>query len=169
MPYIYPIEVRESVLEGKGLFARVDIPKGTVYWICCSNDPTLTNPPGVPENRSFTLEELEAIGDPAAIRDILNGGMHYKFNDTWVAFFDGSQYINHSLTPNSQIIYPESQDYRELKAITLRDIKAGEEIVEDYSNYCSLNSKWLGAVMEKYNGPRLEFEAELAKEHSVTV
>lgn len=109
------------------------------------------------------------MDDPAAIREILNGGMHYKFDDTWVAFFDGSQYINHSLAPNSQIVYPQSQNYRDLKAITLRDIRAGKEIIEDYSNYCCLNSKWLGAVMEKYKSPRLEFEAELAKGHSLAV
>jgi SET domain-containing protein len=165
MPYIYPIEVRESVLSGKGLFAAVDIPKGTVYWICNSSDPQLTNPPGIKENRSYTHEELEAVGDHDAIRSIFHGGMYFKCNDTWVAFFDGSEYINHSLSPNSQIVYPESMDYRDLKAITLKDVKAGEEIVEDYSNYCCLDSKWLGSYMQKYKATRLEFEAGLTKEH----
>lgn len=83
--------------------------------------------------------------------------MYFKCNDTWVAFYDGSDYINHSLNPNSQIVYPESKDYRDLKAITLRDIKAGEEIVEDYSNYPVTESKWLGAFMEKYQSGRLTF------------
>lgn len=58
MPYIYPIEVRESALEGKGLFAAAGIPKGTLYWVCCSDDPSFTKFPCVPENRSFTCEEL---------------------------------------------------------------------------------------------------------------
>lgn len=38
MPYTYPIEIKESPLQGNGVFALVDIPKGTTYWVYeCEN------------------------------------------------------------------------------------------------------------------------------------
>jgi hypothetical protein len=39
MPYTYPIEVRESALQGHGLFAAADIPKGAVYWLYHVDSP----------------------------------------------------------------------------------------------------------------------------------
>ncbi len=33
MPYVYPVEVKESTIAGKGLFAVDDIPKGAIYWV----------------------------------------------------------------------------------------------------------------------------------------
>lgn len=89
--------------------------------------------------------------------------MYFRCSDGWLVYRDSSQFINHALPPNSQIVYPESNDYRDLKAYALRDIKAGEEIVEDYSNYLSLGCKWVIPLLEKYNPPRLEFELSLAK------
>ena len=32
MPFYVALEVKDSVLEGKGLFAKQDIPSGTLYW-----------------------------------------------------------------------------------------------------------------------------------------
>ncbi len=33
MPYVYSVEVKESTIAGKGLFAVGDIPKGAIYWV----------------------------------------------------------------------------------------------------------------------------------------
>ena len=32
MPFYVPLEVKDSPLEGKGLFVAGDIPAGTLYW-----------------------------------------------------------------------------------------------------------------------------------------
>lgn len=33
MPYLYRLGVKDSEIEGKGLYALEDIPKGVVYWV----------------------------------------------------------------------------------------------------------------------------------------
>lgn len=44
-----------------------------------------------------------------------------------------------------------------MHSIALRDIKAGEEITEDYSNYTKLTGDWVEDVFRKYVPSRLEF------------
>ena len=39
MPYIFPVEIRESSIQGKGLFAAEDIPAEAVYWVYHCEDP----------------------------------------------------------------------------------------------------------------------------------
>jgi len=33
MPYLFKIEIKESPLHGRGVFALEDIPQGSTYWI----------------------------------------------------------------------------------------------------------------------------------------
>jgi SET domain-containing protein len=132
MPYTYPVEVRESSINGKGLFAAGDIPKGAVYWVYHCDDPLPVKGATVCENGVYSREDLERVDDPAELKAILHGGIFLKDCDLFMAFRDGSEYMNHSFDPNSQIRYPESKDYRELVSYALRDIRAGEEITEHY-------------------------------------
>jgi hypothetical protein len=101
---------------------------------------------------------MAAKGDLEEMWKIMQAGIYLKDNDLFLVFYDGSEYMNHSFNPNSQIVYPESKDYRELKPYALRDIKAGEEITEDYSNYFSHPSSWVPRLMEKYNNVKFNFE-----------
>jgi len=40
MPFLYQIEIKKSKIEGKGVFALENIPKGAVYWVFESpNEP----------------------------------------------------------------------------------------------------------------------------------
>lgn len=55
--------------------------------------------------------------------------------------------MNHSEDPNSQIVYNEEKDYRKLVSVTLRDIRAGEEITENYKNYVFGNTEWANYYM----------------------
>jgi SET domain-containing protein len=50
---------------------------------------------------------------------------------------------------------PTSKDYTEIVSYTLRDIKAGEEILEDYVGYLSFESEWVVNLMKKYNVSRI--------------
>lgn len=56
MPYLYSVEVRESSIQGKGLFALQDIPKGTVYWSWTNNSMAPVQGFTVGENLVYTRE-----------------------------------------------------------------------------------------------------------------
>lgn len=58
---------------------------------------------------------------------------------------------------------PSSNDYREIISYALRDIKAGEEILENYEDYLSLDAEWVIKLMEEFNPSRIEFEEEIRK------
>lgn len=74
--------------------------------------------------------------------------------------------MNHSIHPNSQIIYPASKDYRELKSVTTKPILKGEEIFESYSNYYSAKSEWVAAIMHKHYPNRIDFEGTIHEQLS---
>ena len=44
-----------------------------------------------------------------------------------------------------------------LKSVTLRDIKAGEEMVENYNNYPKLSKNWSEDFLREHMPSRLEF------------
>lgn len=60
-----------------------------------------------------------------------------------IEFFDGSEFMNHSENPNSQVVFDIGKDYRKMKSYTLKAIKAGDEITENYANYLSNNTEWI--------------------------
>jgi SET domain-containing protein len=163
MPYVYPVEMRDSPIQGKGLFALQDIPKGAVYWVFHVNNPIPIKGVEIKENRVYSREELEAITDSYELNSILQGGLYLKDNDAFLVFHDGSEFMNHCFRPNSQIVYPQSKDYRELVSYAIWDIKAGEEIFENYENYSSFNAEWLANLMEKFNNSRIWFEDAIRK------
>lgn len=68
--------------------------------------------------------------------------MYYPDAELVIALRDGSGCVNHSFEPNSQIIYNQEKKCELLKSMTLRDIKAGEEIVENYSNFPKISNNW---------------------------
>lgn len=124
------MEIRDSAINGKGLFAAEDIPKGTVYWIWEQHNPIpiINHGREIESNVALSREDLEKIKDVNKLKDIMRGSLYYAEADLMLFFRDGSEYMNHSFEPNSQIIYPQSHDYRELKSYALKDIKKGDEI-----------------------------------------
>jgi len=68
----------------------------------------------VGNNSVYTREELEAIAEnhPEDIKKILHGGIFIRNSNVFMAYRDGSEYMNHSFTPNSQVVYPTSNNYR---------------------------------------------------------
>lgn len=58
MPYTYRVEVGESVVQGKGLFAAEDIPAGMVYWVYQCDNPLPIDGCKVEENRVYTQQQL---------------------------------------------------------------------------------------------------------------
>lgn len=102
--------IKDSSIEGKGLFADEDILKGTITWEFFSG--------------------FDIILDELKWKDVnSNYFKKYAFRDKqtgkWIISLDGDQYTNHSHNPNTGPL-PDG------KMIALRDIKKGEEITCNY-------------------------------------
>jgi SET domain-containing protein len=104
--------VRSSGIQGLGMFADEDIPKGTLFW---------EFQPGL--DMVFTKEEFTAL--PAqAQATIRHYGYLDKGTEKWMLGFDNDRFMNHSENPNVTDLGGQ--------VIIARDIAAGEEITCDY-------------------------------------
>ena len=134
---------------GLGLFATEDIPKGAMIWNF--------NPPG----NVRTFKNAEEISDhlsklsPEEATFFM--GHVYMFDGLVNEILDDGCYWNHSDTPNTG----NSADCESSYAI--RDIKAGEELLDDYGTY--EYPAWLMAVFDKYGIPQNYFDIK-TKSHS---
>lgn len=111
-----PIEVRDSGIQGRGVYATEDIPKST--WIVEYVGERISH------------EEADMRYDDAAMR------RHHTFLFTVddkicidaVVGGNDSRYINHSCEPNCEAVL-----YRKkIHIVALRDIARGEELTYDY-------------------------------------
>ena len=73
--------------------------------------------------------------------------MYYEDGETLLVLRDGTGVTNHTNNPNSQVVYNKENDYCKLYSYALRDIKAGEEIAESYSNYCKRRNNWAEKII----------------------
>lgn len=121
-------EVRNSPVHGMGIFARVDIPKGTVWWRARPGIDVLLI------NRA-QFQTLQTSQHSSVSKDLLEAIYTYSYysatEDALILILDHARYTNHSFQPNSDVI-PEPGV---IGSIALRDIRAGEEIMEDYSEF----------------------------------
>ncbi|NJN44300.1 MAG: SET domain-containing protein [Anaerolineae bacterium] len=121
-------EVRNSPVHGLGVFAKVDIPKGTVWWRANPQEDVL-----LINKRQFTTL-LNSHHSPTS-KELLEAIYTYCYysakDDALILILDHARYTNHSFQPNSDVI-PEPGV---IGSITLRDIQAGEELLEDYSEF----------------------------------
>ena len=102
--------VRDSSINGKGLIADEDIPKGTITWEFFSG--------------------IDIVLDGLDLSDVDRKFVKkYSFKDKqtgkWILSYDNDRYTNHSDDPNTGPT-PDG------KMIALRDIKQGEEITSNY-------------------------------------
>lgn len=68
--------------------------------------------------------------------------MYYEEGDKLIHLRDGSGVLNHEFDCNSQMIPNPENNHDKLVSVATRDIKAGEEIVEDYGNYVKSTNNW---------------------------
>ena len=120
-------EVRESHIHGLGLFARVAIPKGTVWWHGRREDVMLLE--------KLQYETLARSERSTLIEQTLEAILMYSYytreSDALIVCLDNSRFVNHSIEANSGAL-PSADP---LSSVALRDIAAGEEIVENYLDY----------------------------------
>lgn len=107
-------QVKPSPIAGLGLYAVEAITAGQVWW---RFDRRL--------DRTFSSEEYSQF--PTQTREWLRT-YAYLQNGQWVLCGDHAMFVNHSDQPNSITVGDES--------IALRDIAPGEEIVENYREFC---------------------------------
>lgn len=135
------IEIKGSPIQGKGLFTKVPIKKGDSVWISKGEEPY--------EEKIYTDEEFNAfqkwcIENGKEWDAVANGdGTHTA------AISDREKhpgnYGNHSCDPNM-----------DKNLIALRDIKAGEELTNNYAQFstkdwqmkCNCGSKKCAGVVK---------------------
>jgi uncharacterized protein len=106
------LEVRESIIKGKGVFAKKNIPKGTRLAIFGGTLMLIDEIKNLPEHlKKYTMqiEERFVLGPPQNATEP-----------------DETDYFNHSCEPNSGF---EGQMF----LVAMRDIKENEEITFDYA------------------------------------
>lgn len=102
--------VRDSSINGKGLFADEDIPKGTITWEFF---------------RGFDILLDEIKWREVDSRYLKKYSFRDKQTGKWIVTLDNDKYTNHSDDPNTGPL-PDG------RMIALRDIKQGEEITSNY-------------------------------------
>ena len=115
------VALRPSPIEGIGVFALRDIPKG------CRD---MFSKPS-PDDKWITVSREEVSALPAHAQWLIANYCLYDENNYFIPVYgfkkiDVSLFLNHSDTPN--VISINEGEFFE----TLRDIKAGEELVIDY-------------------------------------
>ena len=113
---IHPDTFVQSNHKGLGLFARRDFKRGEILWIIDDHDIKVT------------LHDYEALDIHQ--RQKLNIYSYMDFQYRVIIPWDEGKYVNHDCEPNSTGLIQFDN-----LSIAMRDIKAGEEIVEDYSCY----------------------------------
>lgn len=112
------IHPRTRVLEvspdiGLGVFAAVDLPRGTITWAA---DPL---------DRVLTPAQIAAMPNAMA-RDLLDRYAWEDADGNYVLTWDNARFVNHSCAPNC---ISSGFGFE----IAVRDIAAGEELTNDYA------------------------------------
>lgn len=112
---------KPSSIHGLGLFADEDIPKGTMIW---KFSPML--------DRELTSDEFAQLAKGE--QDYIHFyGFQSKKTGKYHLSFDNVKFINHSKTPNTAS--DVSSTDTEYPLVAIRDIGAGEEILQDYGDF----------------------------------
>ncbi len=114
-------KVKESKIEGLGLFADEFIPKGTEIWRFTQGF-----------DQKFTREQI------LSFPDLLQMYMYRycwrsKKSKLYCFSADNGKYFNHSKTPNALSEYRDNEE--EVITVAIKDIEVGEEILDNYNSF----------------------------------
>lgn len=134
--YLVPVEIKKSKIEGRGVFSRLNIPKGAIVWrYKKGHDHVLSKLDfnALPQNKK---NELRRVGYLSETTD----RFIYPPAD------DPACYTNHSSNNNTAVVY-DSEISEEPIFVANRDINKGEEITNDYREFDEFsrtdNHNWL--------------------------
>jgi hypothetical protein len=162
MPFPAPVKIGSSETSGgRGLFATAAIAKGDVIWRFQGDGVILTGLTGeAAQNRTWTFAELQALEQdhPERLKEILWGGYLHDPTGVLIEPVDGAQFTNHSSDPNCGGDWGATpvEDF----SIAVRDIAAGDEILDDYGVYRDMEQPWLKDLLVRHCAEGAIFEAE---------
>lgn len=135
--YLIKVEVKDSVIEGKGVFSIEDIKNGDVVW---KFDPS--------HDKVLSTSEFNEL-DYATQESFLRVAYLSRITNRWVypPRGDPAEFTNHSRENNLSALYKESIS-EEPFFFANRDISPGEELTNNYTEFDDLTSrdvadKWL--------------------------
>lgn len=124
-----PYEVKDTAY-GKGLFATIDIPAGTLLWKCTMGK---NGEPGINVYSFKNEEEARARLAQLTPADAAYWMDHvYMFEGKLNEILDDGKLWNHSEAPNTGLAPSSGPEYDWESTYSIRDIKAGEELLDDY-------------------------------------
>lgn len=133
-------EIKEVPGKGRGIFVAEDIPKGTVWY---NYDKAVASGSSIIRNKKEFCELVSSLSREE-ITVMLQ--LVYCIDEDHVNDIRGdpARFTNHSREPNSSLLPNNS-------SVFSRDMKAGEEILEDYRLYA--DPSWYSELLEKYEIP----------------
>lgn len=123
--YTVPVEIRDSEIDGKGVFTTGDIQKGTIVWQFTEGHDT-----------KMTVLEFENL-DNSTKAAMQRTAYLSPTTHMWVAppENDPACYTNHNpVAYNTSVVFDEKISDEPL-FVANRDIKAGEEITNNYVDF----------------------------------
>ena len=109
--------LQPSPLEGLGVFATSDIPRGTLIWVL---DPAV----------DLIITEVQLAERPPVYRNYMQ---RYAYFDRGLNAYlldgDHARFLNHSSEPNLDFSAADGS------GVAVRDIRPGEEILCDYGQF----------------------------------
>ena len=131
-------KVKESNIHGLGLFADQFIPRGTEIWRFT---------PGF--DLKFTREQILSFPEALQIY-IYKYSWRSKKSKLYCLSSDDGKFFNHSENPNVLSEYRDNEE--EVITVAIKDIQAGEEILDDYNSFEDEKSDGdvLDEIAEKY-------------------
>ena len=162
MPTYYKTVIKDSGVAGKGIFADEDIPKGAIWWRAHSDlSPVKLSKPNIAYTQQM-MAEYEATHSVEEMRNIVHHSLHFVEGNLLLYINDDdNKWMNHSFEPNSQVMLNKAGDWKLLYSYALKDIKAGEEIVENYITCPKKTGGWVEEIIKKYDPDRILLEVQL--------
>lgn len=147
MGWLVGVDFKASPVQGMGVFARRSIAAGTRIWqfddsmqVCDRN----------------AMDQLT----PSQIAFALHGGYLHGPSDRFLWYTDGMQYMNHAAGQGANIGLGFWPALREDHTMALRDIEAGEELLEDYTfwaNDGTASDHWLHSFYMRHGREHYNF------------
>lgn len=110
--------VKSSEIQGVGLFAAEDIPKGTIVWKFDTMDQV------------YTADEVEKMSD---LHKEFFFTYCFMYNGKYIFCVDNARFFNHSEDPNCM---SEGNSNEKLGyTVAKRDIKKDEELTDNYNEF----------------------------------
>jgi len=132
--FLIKVEVRESAIDGKGVFTLQEIKKGDVIW---KFDPTHDKFLLPAEFKALDDVSKEALLPVAYLSRVTNRWVYPPENDP-------ARFTNHSKENNLSAIF-KTEISEELIFFANRDIPVDEELTNDYNEFDDLTPKDLKA------------------------